>query len=75
MSMIKKITKHGNSYALVLDKSVLDLIGIDQTTVLEVSTPDGKSLLITPVEGDQKFKKTLKKINKKYHPALKKLAE
>ncbi|QDU25074.1 hypothetical protein ETAA8_01350 [Anatilimnocola aggregata] len=36
--MIKKLSKHGNSLALVIDRSILDLLGIDEQTALEVST-------------------------------------
>ncbi len=46
--MIKKLTKHGNSMALVIDKGVLDLLKIDDTTPLEITT-DGKALLIAPI--------------------------
>ena len=46
--MIKNLTKHGNSYALVIDRPIMDLIKLDPETPVEVST-DGKSLTITPV--------------------------
>jgi len=36
--MRKKLTKTGNSLALILDKPLLDRAGIDADTVLEVST-------------------------------------
>ena len=36
--MLKKLTKHGNSLALVIDKGVLELLNIDDTTPLEIST-------------------------------------
>ncbi len=46
--MIKKLTKHGNSQALVLDRAVLDLLKISSDTELEITT-DGKRLLIEPI--------------------------
>ncbi len=46
--MIKKLSKFGNSKALVIDKPILELINIGEETELEIST-DGKSLIITPV--------------------------
>lgn len=46
--MVKNLVKHGNSYALVIDKPILELLGISPDTPLEVSTPDGKSLRIAP---------------------------
>ena len=48
--MIKKLTKHGNSLALILDKPVLELLKIDADTPLEIST-DGQKLVVSPGEG------------------------
>ena len=45
--MVKKLTKHGNSLALVIDRPILDLLGIDADTPLSVTT-DGKRLHIGP---------------------------
>ena len=75
--MIKKLTKHGNSYALVIDKPIMDLLNITEDTHLELSTEDGKSLKISPVGGEareKKFKGALNKVNKKYGKTLKNLA-
>jgi len=75
--MIKKLTKHGNSLALVIDRPVLDLLKIDDDTPLEIST-DGKVLVISPVRDEKRrktFEKALKKTNKNYSKALKNLAE
>ena len=51
--MIKKLTRHGNSLALVLDKGVIELLNIDTETPLEIST-DGSLLLITPVKDEKR---------------------
>ncbi|MBN2478942.1 MAG: hypothetical protein JXA94_01810 [Parachlamydiales bacterium] len=77
MSIIKKLQKHGNSYSLIIDKAILELIGIDKTTLLEISTPDGESLLLKPIEEHEqkKFEQALKKTNKNYSKSLKRLAE
>lgn len=45
--MVKKLTKHGNSLALVIDKPILELLKIGAGTPLEIST-DGRSLIISP---------------------------
>jgi antitoxin MazE len=74
--MIKKLTRHGNSLAIVLDKGVIDLLNIDTETPLEIST-DGSSLLITPVRDEkrrQQFQAALDKTNARYGSALKRLA-
>jgi antitoxin MazE len=75
--MIKKLTKHGNSWALVIDKPVLDLLKIAPETPLEIST-DGQTLIVTPVPDAKrkaKFKAALEETNRKYGRALRKLAE
>ena len=46
--MIKKLVRHGNSRALVIDKPVLDLLNIGDDVEFEIST-DGTSLLMTPL--------------------------
>jgi antitoxin MazE len=78
MCFTKKLTKHGNSYALIIERAILDLLGIDSTTPLQISTPDGCSIVITPLKKaaqKRKFKSALKKINKRYGRVLKSLAE
>lgn len=46
--MVKKLTKHGNSLALIVDRAILDLLKIDADTPLEIST-DGEVLIVAPV--------------------------
>lgn len=79
MAITKKLIKFGNSYGLVIDKAVLELLGINADTLLEISTSNGSSLLIRPVQNldtsQERFKNALDKVNKKYAPALTKLAE
>jgi len=75
--MLKKLTRHGNSLALVIDKGVLDLLNIDDQTLLEIST-DGTVLLISPVKNEkrrQQFQKAVGEANAKYGRALKRLAD
>ena len=75
--MIKKLTRHGNSRALVIDRSVLDLLKIDDDTPLEMTT-DGTRLIIEPVqEGNRRaqIEASLANGNARYGRMLKKLAE
>ena len=75
--MVKKLTKHGNSLALIIDRGVLDLLKIDSDTPLDITT-DGQVLVITPVrdEGHQKkFKEALESANRNNGNALRRLAE
>ena len=75
--MVKTLTKHGNSYALVIDKPVLELLKITPETPLDITT-DGRTLVLTPVrEGRrrEKFAKALEQTNRKFGRALRKLGE
>ena len=45
------LVRHGNSFALILDKPVLELLNVDPASPVAVSTTDGKSLLIVPLSG------------------------
>ena len=47
--MVKTLTKHGNSLALVIDKPILDLLKIEADTPLSIST-DGRCLIIAPAD-------------------------
>ena len=75
--MIKHLTTHGNSLALVIEKGVLELLGINKKTPLRVST-DGSSLIISPAKDskrDKVFLEALEKVNKNHAKTLKALAE
>lgn len=74
--MVKTLTKHGNSYALVIEKPIMDLLHIQPDTQLEIST-DGKSLTVRPVDSarEEKFQKVMNETFEQYHEAFKKLAE
>jgi antitoxin MazE len=76
-AMIKTLTKHGNSWALVIDKPVLELLNIDPTTPLKLST-DGQTLIITPAPETapkKKFREALSETNRRYGKALKRLSQ
>jgi antitoxin component of MazEF toxin-antitoxin module len=75
--MIKKLSKHGNSLALVIDRPILELLKIDEGTSLEMST-DGQSLLISPVQDAKKkmnLAAALERGHKRYEKAFRRLAE
>jgi antitoxin component of MazEF toxin-antitoxin module len=44
---MKKLVKHGNSYALIIDKPILELLHITPDTPLELFT-DGNRLVVQP---------------------------
>ena len=75
--MMKKLIKHGNSLALVIEKPVLDLLGAGPETSFDITT-DGHALVLVPImdaKRQKAFKSALSKANEKYSRALKKLAE
>ncbi len=51
--MLKKLVKYGNSTALILEKPLLELMGMEEGSFVKISTNDGKSLIITPVPHSQ----------------------
>jgi antitoxin component of MazEF toxin-antitoxin module len=47
--MTKRLQAIGNSAGIIIDRPILDLLGITQETELDLKT-DGKRLIITPIE-------------------------
>ena len=45
--MTKRLTRVGNSQALMIDKPIMDLLGITMETELEITT-DGRGLHVYP---------------------------
>ena len=78
LQMIKKrLIKSGNSYALVIDKPILELLNATPETPFEIVT-DGQSLLLSPVRNrgeEKKFNDALKMVHRRFGRAMKKLAE
>jgi antitoxin component of MazEF toxin-antitoxin module len=75
--MTKMLTKHGNSWALVIDRPVLELLGAGPDTPFEIVT-DGRCLVLTPVRRpaeEKKFEKALETVHRRFGRAMKKLAE
>jgi antitoxin component of MazEF toxin-antitoxin module len=75
--MTKKLTRTGNSLALVLEKALLEATGIDDQTPLEVST-DGDVIIVSPVRSKRrtaKLKKILEGLHRDHAGAFRRLAE
>jgi antitoxin component of MazEF toxin-antitoxin module len=75
--MIQTLTKHGNSYALVIEKPILELLRVAPDAPFEIVT-DGQSLVLTPVRdpADEKaFQDALDVVHKRFGRAMKRLAE
>lgn len=77
LTMQKRLTRTGNSHALVLDKGILEATGIDSDTMLEVST-DGDVILISPVRDEDrvaKLQRGLDRMHERYAGAFRRLAQ
>lgn len=75
--MVKHLTQHGNSAALIIDKAILELLGITLETPLELAT-DGRNLILSPVRNARRegqFRTALETVNRRHSKTLKKLAE
>lgn len=75
--MQKNLVKHGNSMALVIEKPILDLLGVDTETPFDITT-DGQALVLTPVHKTRRrkaFRAALENANQQYAEDLKRLAE
>lgn len=75
--MVKKLTRHGNSLALVIDRPILDLLKIDPETPLDVST-NGRKLIVAPAKPSarrNKFDAAQEWAHKRYGKAFRKLAD
>lgn len=74
--MVKHLTRHGNSAALIIDKAVLELLHITRKTPLELAT-DGRNLIVSPVrdaDREKRFRTALETVNRRHAKTLKALA-
>jgi antitoxin component of MazEF toxin-antitoxin module len=76
MPMVKRLTQHGNSAALIIDKAILDLLNITMDTPLEIAT-DGRNLIVSPIQSarERRFRSALEAVNRRHGKTLKDLAE
>ena len=75
--LVKSLQKYGNSYALIVDKAVLDAMGIAPDTPLRI-TVQGDALTARPANagyGPELVDQLMDEIERDYGRALKRLAE
>jgi len=77
-TMRKKLVKHGNSRALVIDKAILELLNVDDDTDFEIQL-HGEGLTITPVTAAagrvDRFEMAVRESLEKYGDVYRRLAE
>ena len=75
--MVKTLQTHGNSQALVIEQPLMEALGIDGDTPLQI-TVSGNSLVVTPVHvgiGRKEVGEVIDKLRPKYSDMLRRLAE
>lgn len=75
--MEKRLTKTGNSLALVLDRDLLDKTGITAETILEVST-DGDVIVVSPKrtkKRSEKLRQAMARADQRYAGVFRRLAK
>lgn len=75
--MIKTLAKHGNSHALIIDKTLMEQLGITPDTPLQLTvTGDGLNVRAANVGiGDQEVARLMEQVRAQYGDALRRLAE
>ncbi len=75
--MVKRLTKTGNSLALVIDRPMLEATGIGEDTPLDVST-NGDVIVISPVRGktrQARIRSAVEAIHRDYAGVFRRLAD
>ncbi len=76
--MVKRLRPMGNSYGIIIDRPIMDLLGIEPNTELELTVQDG-GLLLRPVKetSDHKMRvrRSANRMASVHQKALKELAE
>lgn len=76
--MKKRLVKHGNSRALVIDKAILEVLNLADDDEVQISI-DGGQLIITPVREDddrqKRFEQAVERTMEQYDDLFRRLAE
>ena len=73
--MKKKLSAVGNSYGVVIEKPILELLNIDRDTELEMTT-DGHRLVIEPIRtGKKSLRSSADNFLKSHNATFRKLAK
>ena len=74
---VKKLTRQGNSAALIIDRQLMDLLDIDSDTPLKL-TVEGRKLIVEPMSDAGragKFKRVMEKTGRKNAELFRRLAK
>jgi antitoxin component of MazEF toxin-antitoxin module len=75
--MMKRLTKHGNSRAIVVDKAILEAAGVSEDALFQISVNPSGGLVIQSIEDNNTdvFREKFEKMNKKYKKLMQNLAD
>lgn len=75
--MLKRLIKHGNSRAIVVDKAILEAAGISESALFQISVNPSGGLVIQSVEDNKTdvFRENFDKLNKRYKKLMQNLAD
>lgn len=75
--MMKRLIKHGNSRAIVVDKALLEAAGISENTLFQISVNPSGGLVIQSVDDNKNdvFEENFERLNKKHKKLMQNLAD
>jgi antitoxin component of MazEF toxin-antitoxin module len=77
-AMKKRLVRHGNSRALVIDKAILEILNLSDDDEVQISI-NGNQLIITPVREDderqKRFEQAVERTMDQYDDLFRRLAE
>lgn len=75
--MIKRLIKHGNSRAIVVDKTLLEAAGIAENGLFHISVNPSGGLVIQSIEDDKTtlFRENFEKLNRAHKKLMRNLAD
>jgi antitoxin component of MazEF toxin-antitoxin module len=74
---MKKLIKHGNSRAIVVDKALLEAAGVTEDALFQVTINPSGGLVIQSLENNKTelFQQKFEELNKKYQHLMQRLAD
>lgn len=75
--MLKRLIKHGNSRAIVVDKVILEAAGVSEDALFQISVSPSGGLVIQSVEDTklEECREKFEKLNKRHKKLMQNLAD
>jgi hypothetical protein len=73
--MVQRLIPHGNGYALVFDRAMLEQLNIDPEAPIEIASDGRRMLLATASTDPSEFERVVAKMDKRYGTMFRRLAE